>query len=131
MIHAATVIAAEPVFTVENIGVLTALILAVAGAIATIIGALSKAKLDDKAELEKDLTKARDALAEAEAQHARDIARYEARVAELEDRLDARDRTINKLDRLVLALRGYIARLSRHIVDRGDEVPPRPVEIDL
>jgi peptidoglycan hydrolase CwlO-like protein len=131
VINAATVIAAEPVFTVENIGVLTALILAIAGAIATIIGALSKAKLDDKAELEKDLTKAKDALAEAEAQHARDIARYEARVAELEDRLDARDRTINKLDRLVLALRGYIARLSRHIVDRGDEVPQRPAEIDL
>ncbi|WP_009473883.1 hypothetical protein [Rhodococcus sp. JVH1] len=126
----ATTIAAEPVFTTENIGVLTAFLVALSGFIATIVAARSKSKLDAVGELQQELKKAKQDLSDAEDRHDREIARYEQRVTDLEARLAERDRAISKLDRLVLALRAYVARLSRHIIDRGDEVPPRPVEID-
>lgn len=123
-------IAAEPVFTTENVGVFTALIVALSGFVATIIAARSKSKLDAVAELQQQLKDAKKDLREAVERHGEETSRLERKVADLEDRLADRDRTISKLDRLVLALRGYVAKLSRNIVDRGDEVPPRPVEID-
>ncbi|KXF56131.1 hypothetical protein AXA44_02535 [Rhodococcus sp. SC4] len=124
------VVAAESVFTVENFSVVTALIVALSGFVATIIAARTKSKLDAVGELQQELKRAKQELADAEERHDQAIARYRRKVAELEERLDERDRAINKLDHLVLALRAYVARLSRKIVDSGEEVPPRPVEID-
>lgn len=112
------------------------------GGLAAAIGALitgilatrSKVKLDDIAKLhakieglETDLDqekKARDRDADtARARHSQTIADYEAELAELKERLRQRDQTIGHLDRVVLALRTYVARARRKLVDREIDLP--------
>lgn len=129
-------------------GLVTAIGAVVSGLIAT----RSKVKLDDVALLQRKLDEAEDDLeaeraarsadldtartqrnADLDAQRARhdaEIARLEGRIAVLEDLLDARDKQITKLDRIVLAARGYIATLSRTIFDYGGTPPPRPNDLD-
>lgn len=118
-------------------GVITASGLVLTG----ILGTRSKVKLDDIDRLNVELDEARDDLvkerqeraADHESQKARhdaEIARMEGRVAALTQQLAERDRAIDKLDRLVLVMRTHVAKLSRKIVDLGDEPPARPVEMD-
>jgi peptidoglycan hydrolase CwlO-like protein len=119
-------VAAEPVLTTENVGILTALILALSGFVATIIGARSKAKLDDKAKLERALHEAEAELEKAEAQHDAECARYEGRIDVLQEKLDKRDATINVLDERIVALLLWIARLRQRISSHGIDEPDKP-----
>lgn len=118
-------------------GVITATGLVLTG----ILGTRSKVKLDDIDRLNDELDEARADLTKErqdrtadrvsqQARHDTEIAHLEGRVATLTGQLDARDRTINKIDRLVLVMRTHIARLNRRIVDLGHEPPPRPPEMD-
>jgi predicted RNase H-like nuclease (RuvC/YqgF family) len=118
-------------------GVITASGLVLTG----ILGTRSKVKLDDIDRLNVELDEARDDLAKEreervidrasqKARHDAEIAHMEGRVETLTRQLDERDRTINKLDRLVLVMRTHVAKLSRKIVDLGDEPPTRPAEMD-
>lgn len=114
-------------------------LLAAIGALVTgILATRSKVKLDDIAklharidELEADLAKEREARDrdndQARAKHSRIIADYEAELAELKERLRQRDRTIGRLDHVVLALRTYVARARRKLVD--NEIDP-PAEVE-
>lgn len=119
-------IAAEPVLTTENVGILTALVVALSGFVATIIGARSKAKLDDKAKLERALHEAESDLAKAEAQHDAECARYEGRIDVLQAKLDKRDSTINTLDERIVALLLWIARLRQRLGSHGIDEPEQP-----
>jgi peptidoglycan hydrolase CwlO-like protein len=119
-------IAAEPVFTTENVGILTALVVALSGFVATIIGARSKAKLDDKAKLERALHDAEADLEKAEAQHSAECARFEVRIDILQSKLDKRDETINILDERIVALLTWIARLRQRLSSSGIDEPEKP-----
>ena len=110
-------------------------LLAAIGALVTgVLTTRSKVKLDDIAklhvrieELEADLAEekvARDRDADQyRAKHSRIIADYEAELAELKERLRQRDQTIGHLDRVVLALRTYVARARRKLVDSEIDLP--------
>ncbi|AXH50491.1 hypothetical protein SEA_RUTHY_28 [Gordonia phage Ruthy] len=110
-------------------------LLAAIGALVTgVLTTRSKVKLDDIAklharieELEADLVKEREArdrdADQARAKHSRVIADYEAELAELKERLRQRDQTISHLDRVVLALRTYVARARRRLIDNEVDVP--------
>ncbi|QIN93616.1 hypothetical protein SEA_DUMPSTERDUDE_28 [Gordonia phage DumpsterDude] len=110
-------------------------LLAAIGALVTgVLTTRSKVKLDDIAklharieELEADLVKEREArdrdADQARAKHSRIIADYEAELAELKERLRQRDQTISHLDRVVLALRTYVARARRRLIDNEVDVP--------
>lgn len=78
-------------------------------------------------ELETALVKEREArdrdADQARAKHSRIIADYEAELAELKERLRQRDQTISHLDRVVLALRTYVARARRRLIDNEVDVP--------
>lgn len=114
-------------------------LLAAIGALVTgVLATRSKVKLDDIAklharieELEADLAKEREARDrdndQARARHSQIIADYEAELAELKERLRQRDRTIGRLDHVVLALRTYVARARRKLVD--NEIDP-PAEVE-
>lgn len=114
-------------------------LLAAIGALVTgVLATRSKVKLDDIAklhkrieELESDLVKEREARDrdndQARAKHSQIIADYEAELAELKERLRQRDRTIGRLDHAVLALRTYVARARRKLVDHEID-PPAEVE---
>lgn len=114
-------------------------LLAAIGALVTgVLATRSKVKLDDIAklharieELEADLVKEREARDrdndQARAKHSQIIADYEAELAELKERLRQRDRTIGRLDHVVLALRTYVARARRKLVD--NEIDP-PAEVE-
>lgn len=114
-------------------------LLAAIGALVTgVLATRSKVKLDDIAklharieELEADLVKEREARDrdndQARAKHSQTIADYEAELAELKERLRQRDRTIGRLDHVVLALRTYVARARRKLVD--NEIDP-PAEVE-
>ncbi|EAS0269353.1 hypothetical protein E7939_21920 [Salmonella enterica] len=114
-------------------------LLAAIGALVTgVLTTRSKVKLDDIAklhvrieELEADLAEekvARDRDADQyRAKHSRIIADYEAELADLKERLRQRDQTIGHLDRVVLALRTYVARARRKLVD--SEIDP-PAEVE-
>ncbi|PZT99500.1 MAG: hypothetical protein DI630_16925 [Gordonia sp. (in: high G+C Gram-positive bacteria)] len=118
--------AAEPVFTTENVGILTALIVALSGFVATIIGARSKTKLDDRARLEAALAEAKADLKAAEEQHDAECARYEGRIDVLQAKLDKRDETINVLDERIVALLTWIARLRQRLSSSGVDEPEKP-----
>jgi len=131
---------------------LAGLITAVGGTITAVLGTRSKVKLDDIAQLQRKLDRAEEELAEVkserdaalaqartahsahvtelQSQHDAEIDRIRRRVATLQEQLDARDRQLNKVDRLVLVMRGYIGRLSRLVLDLGGVVPDRPPEMD-
>lgn len=131
---------------------LAGLITAVGGTITAVLGTRSKVKLDDIAQLQRKLDRAEEELAEVKAErdadlaqartahsahvaelqseHDAEIARIRGRVATLQEQLEARDRQLNKVDRLVLVMRGYIGRLSRVVLDLGGVVPDRPQEMD-
>ena len=130
MTHPTTISLAETVLTPENIGVVTALIVAITGAVATIIGARSKAKLDNRAELENELTIAQSRLKAARDDHADDINRYEAEIATLTTRLAARDRTIHVMDERIVALLTWVARLRHRLIDHEIELPEKPSGVD-
>ncbi|WP_207842616.1 hypothetical protein [Williamsia soli] len=110
-------------------------LLAAIGALITgVLATRSKVKLDDIAklhakidDLEADLAeekKARDRDADQyRAKHSQTIADYEAELAELKERLRQRDQTIGHLDRVILALRTYVARARRKLIDREIELP--------
>ena len=110
-------------------------LLAAIGALITgVLATRSKVKLDDIAklhakidELETDLDeekKNRDRDAEQyRAKHSQTIADSEAELAELKERLRQRDQTIGRLDRVILALRTYVARARRKLIDSGVDVP--------
>lgn len=127
MIGSHVMIAAEPVFTTENVGILTALIVALSGFVATIIGARSKTKLDDRARLEQALSEAKQDLRDAEERHDAECARYEGRIDVLQDKLDKRDGTINTLDERIVALLLWIARLRQRLSSHGIDEPEKPV----
>ncbi len=130
ILASSSVITAEPVFTTENIGVLTALILALSGFVATILSARTKAKVDEIGKLQALLSEAEEDRDKAKKKHDDAVTYYEARITTLQRQIDDRDHAINKLDRIVLACRAYIAKLGRLIVDRGDELPARPAGMD-
>ncbi|WVX89097.1 membrane protein [Gordonia phage Hibiscus] len=130
MTNTTTMTLAETVFTPENIGVVTALIVAITTAIATIIGARSKAKIDSRAELEAELTIAKSRLTAAREEHADDVNRYVVEIASLEQRLAARDKTIHHMDERIVALVTWIARLRRRLVDHEIELPEKPAGLD-
>lgn len=110
-------------------------LLAAIGALVTgVLATRSKVKLDDIAklhakieELEADLgeeKRNRDLDADQyRAKHSQTIADYEAELTELRDRLRQRDQTIGRLDRVVQALRTYIARARRQMIDREIALP--------
>lgn len=114
-------------------------LLAAIGALVTgVLATRSKVKLDDIAklharieELEADLVKEREARDrdndQARAKHSQTIDDYEAELADLKERLRQRDRTIGRLDHVVLALRTYVARARRKLVD--NEIDP-PAEVE-
>ena len=122
----------------ELIAALGGLTTATGAVITGIFATRSKVKLDDIArlhkrigELEQDLVDERAAResdgAANRTKHTAMIADYEAQIAALGDRLRQRDQTINHLDRVVLALRTYVARARRTLVGAGVE-PPESVE---
>lgn len=110
-------------------------LLAAIGALITgVLATRSKVKLDDIAklhakidELETDLDvekKNRDRDADQyRVKHSQTIADYEAELAELKERLRQRDQTIGHLDRVILALRTYVARARRKLIDSEVDVP--------
>ncbi|WP_037183848.1 hypothetical protein [Rhodococcoides fascians] len=118
-------------------GVITA-----TGVVATgFLSTRSKVKLDDIASLQTKLDNARTELdaerkartedrVEMQTRHDGEIASLERRVAMLTAQIEERDRAINHLDRIVLALRTYVARLLRVFADRDELPPPRPAELD-
>jgi flagellar motility protein MotE (MotC chaperone) len=131
---------------------IASLITATGGALAAWFGSRSKVRLDDTAELKRKLDRAEAELEEKErtweealahartahsthvdelqSRHDADIARLQGRIDALLEQLDARDRQLTKLDRLVLVMRGYIGKLSRVVLDLGGVVPDRPREMD-
>lgn len=121
---------AETVFTPENIGVVSALIGALTASVATIIGARSKAKLDNRAELESELVEVKQKLKDARAEHGEDITRYEAELDGLTVKLAARDRTISRMDERIVALLTWVARLRRRLAEHEVEEPERPAGVD-
>lgn len=112
------------------------------GTVATgFLSTRTKVKLDDIASLQQKLNTANEKLdaerhardedrADLQARHDGEIASLERRVAMLTAQIEERDRAINHLDRIVLALRTYVARLLRVFADRDEVPPPRPVELD-
>ncbi|HEY9315778.1 hypothetical protein [Williamsia sp.] len=110
-------------------------LLAAIGALVTgVLATRSKVKLDDIAklhakidELEADLVEEktnRDRDADQyRAKHSQTIADYEAELARLKESLRQRDQTIGHLDRVVLALRTYVARARRKLIDHEVEIP--------
>lgn len=125
----------------ELVASLGGLVVALGTLITGILATRSKVKLDDIAklharieELEKDLANekaARDRDAdEARARHSRTIADYETELADLKERLRERDMQITALDRMVLKLRTYVARLRRKLVDNEIELPDEPEGMD-
>ncbi|KQU30353.1 MULTISPECIES: hypothetical protein [unclassified Rhodococcus (in: high G+C Gram-positive bacteria)] len=136
-----TILFADPVLTTENVGVATALIVAIAGGIATVLGAKSKSKLDALAQVMKERDEAREERDEEKrlrvsdrtdlrAEHDVEIQRLNRRVAMLEAQVDERDAELNTADRLVLACRRYITKLVAALIERGGSVPERPSELD-
>lgn len=122
----------------EFIAAIGGLITATGAVVTGVLATRSKVKLDDIATLhariderEADLAaerEARDRDAEQHcARHAAVIADYERELACLRERLRQRDRTINHLDRVVLALRTYVARARKALLDAG--ITP-PADID-
>ncbi|QSL99896.1 hypothetical protein SEA_AYOTOYA_33 [Gordonia phage Ayotoya] len=118
-------------------GLVTATGTVVAGILAT----RSKVKLDDIAKLQaraEALEAERDAdriahvqeTDEVRARHAVAVADRDREIETLRAWVRERDRTINKLDRLVLALRTYVARLTRRLVENDVELPAVPAGID-
>lgn len=118
-------------------GLVTATGIVVTGFLST----RSKVKLDDIASLQAKLNSARDALdeerkarvedrADMQARHDGEIASLERRVAMLTAQIEERDRAINHLDRVVLALRTYVARLLRVFAERDETPPARPEGLD-
>ncbi|NCL74274.1 hypothetical protein [Rhodococcus sp. YH1] len=128
------------------------LITAIGGTVTAIIGTRSKVKLDDIAQLQHKLDEAEEDLEteraeraaelararaehnahidELQARHDRELSRQQGRIDALLEQLTERDRQLNKLDRLVIAMRAYIGRLSRAVLDYGGVVPERPSELD-
>ena len=110
-------------------------LLTATGAVITgILATRSRVKLDDIAklhskiaELEEDLEEEKAAResdgAAHRARHATVIADYEEQLAVLNERLRQRNQAINHLDRVVLALRTYVARARRALVAADVEVP--------
>lgn len=136
-----TYLFADPVLTTENVGVATALIVAIAGGIATVLGAKSKSKLDALAQVMKERDEAREERdeekrlrvsdrADLRAEHDVEIQRLNRRVAMLEAQVDERDAELNAADRLVLACRRYITKLVAALIERGGPMPERPSELD-
>lgn len=131
---------------------LAGLITAVGGTLTAVLGTRSKVKLDDIAQLQRKLDRAEEDLEneeqardqvlvharaahsahvdELQARHAADIARLQGRIDALHEQLEARDRQLNKVDRMVLVMRGYIGKLSRVVLDLGGVVPDRPREME-
>lgn len=117
-------------------------LLAAIGALVTgVLATRSKVKLDDIAKLHKRIEELEADLAEEKAareaddsmhraRHNRIIADYEERLDVLNERLRQRDQTINHLDRVVLALRTYVARARRALVSAGLEVPEKVEGMD-
>jgi hypothetical protein len=110
------------------------LITATGALVVGILATRSKVKLDDLAKLhakiealesELDQEKAaRDRDADGfRVRRAQDIAEHEAELADLKERLRQRDRSITHLDRVVLALRVYVAKARRKLVDHEIELP--------
>lgn len=125
--------AGDPTWLAALGGVITAITAFVVGIMST----RSKVRLDDIAtlkgridELKESLAAEQDARrrdnAEMQADHDRQIAVYEARIDELVRQVAARDGAITKLDRLVMHLRTYIARLRRALIDHEVEIPDEP-----
>lgn len=121
----------------ELIAAFATLLTASGTIIVGVLATRSKVKLDDiarlheqidelKADLAAEKTARDEDAAKNEERHNRTIAVYEQRLAAAEERLASRDRTINRLDLLVLALRTYVARLRRALVDNEVEVPTEP-----
>ena len=118
----------------ELIAAMGGLLTATGAVITGILATRSRVKLDDLAklhntidELEADLAEEK-AAREADdsmhrARHNRIIADYEERLDVLNERLRQRDQTITHLDRVVLALRTYVARARRALVAADVEVP--------
>ncbi len=122
----------------ELIAALAGLVTAMGAVITGVLATRSRVKLDDIAtlhkkiaDLEEDLDQERAArdrdAASCRAKHDRLIADHEEQLAGLRARLRERDRTINHLDRVILALRTYVARARKALVGAGVEVPD-PVE---
>lgn len=128
---------------------MSAELLAAAGGLFTAMGTIiigvlstrSKVKLDDIATMQKrldvaeeKLTTEREARAadsqRLQAQHDSRIAVLEVEITSLRDRLAQRDRTITHLDRIVLALRTYVARLRHRLVDNEIGLPDEPEGMD-
>lgn len=117
-------------------------LLAAIGALVTgILATRSKVKLDDIAKLHARIEELEKALAaekiardrdadQARAKHSQIIADYEAELRDVKERLRQRDQTISHLDRVVLALRTYVARLRSRIVDNEIELPAKPEGVD-
>lgn len=125
---------------------------AMGGTITAILGTRSKVKLDDLAQLQSKLDRAEEELKEEkearelvvaqvrsvhgayvdelQIRHDAEIARLQGRIGVLLEQLDARDRQLNKVDRLVLVMRGYVGKLSRLVLDLGGVVPDRPREME-
>lgn len=125
--------AGDPTWLAALGGVITAITALVVGIMST----RSKVRLDDIAtlkgridELKESLAAEQDARrrdnAEMQADHDRQIAVYEARIDELVRQVTARDGAITKLDRLVMALRTYVAQLRRNLIANEVEIPDEP-----
>lgn len=125
--------AGDPTWLAALGGVITAITALVVGIMST----RSKVRLDDIAtlkgridELKESLAAEQDARrrdnAEMQADHDRQIAVYEARIDELVRQVAARDGAITKLDRLVMALRTYVAQLRRNLIANEVEIPDEP-----
>ncbi|WP_454174986.1 hypothetical protein [Gordonia sputi] len=125
--------AGDPTWLAALGGVITAITALVVGIMST----RSKVRLDDIATLKARIDELKESLAveqdarrrdnaEMQADHDRQIAVYEARIDELVRQVAERDRAITKLDRLVMHLRTYIARLRRALIDHEVEIPDEP-----
>lgn len=125
----------------ELIAALAGLVTASGAVITGIFATRSKVKLDDMARLHATIDELEANLAEEKAareadnsmhraRHNRIIADYEERLDVLNERLRQRDQTINHLDRVVLALRTYVARARRALVAADVEVPEQVEGMD-
>ncbi|WP_270483417.1 hypothetical protein [Gordonia jacobaea] len=125
--------AGDPTWLAALGGVITAITALVVGIMST----RSKVRLDDIATLKARIDELKESLAveqdarrrdnaEMQADHDRQIAVYEARIDELVRQVAERDRAVTKLDRLVMHLRTYIARLRRALIDHEVEIPDEP-----